>query len=261
MRLIALNLNHRTRPRPVPTTLVDALAEIDPDVVVFTEYVTGAGEAELMRSFRAVGLPNVVTSRCVEYRVGRWHNQVLIASRSAIDKAFMLEDGPDVLSSTNTLSFQTRGVRITGIRAPVYETRTDWYRYWAWLSDSLGGDIAIGDFNADPGRSGKWDRVLSDLVEAGGWTRPMIEGNWSYSGTNGKASRVDHVLARENLRVIEARYVQEPFSPRFTDHAALVADVGIGWLAYGPAPRCRTTKNAKRDFWRKPANLSDRMSL
>ena len=119
----------------------------------------------------------------------------------------------------------TFGIRVTGIRVPAYTTARDWYSYWEWANQSLEGDVAIGDFNADPGRSRKWDAVLATLESSGNWSRADIDGEWSYRGHNGAMSRVDHVLTRNGVSVLSAQYVPGPFVPAHTDHAALVVEV------------------------------------
>jgi endonuclease/exonuclease/phosphatase family metal-dependent hydrolase len=114
------------------------------------------------------------------------------------------------------------------LRVPAYDTRTEWYRYWDWLTDEINGEIAIGDLNADPGRTGKRDRVLSTLVEAGAWTLADADGDWSFSGKNGTQSKIDHLLVRNGIEIQAARYESSPFVPRFTDHTALIAEISLG---------------------------------
>ena len=89
----------------------------------------------------------------------------------------------------------------------------------------MSGDLVIGDFNVDPTRSTKRDRVINGLVQSGGWRLAEVEGEWSYRGHTGNQSKLDHVLGRGDVFVETAKYVSEPFVPDFTDHAALVVDV------------------------------------
>lgn len=225
IRVVTLNLNHRTRPMPVPLSLIRAISALEPDAVVFTEYVESAELSELRQHLDGAGFSHVAVSENVEYQPGRWHNQILIASRDLIDRSSLPSGGPDAMSRTNTLSVRTLGLWITGLRVPAYKSARDWYVYWLWLNDALEGDLVIGDFNADPNRKRKWDRVLDDLVIAGGWSFKLADGIWSYRGTNGTTSKVDHAIVRGHIKVKAAQYVQDPFVPRFTDHAALVVDV------------------------------------
>lgn len=226
-RLVSLNLNHRTRPAPIAESLIETIAELAPDVIIFNEYVDVGVARDVGPMLFASGFVHQAVSNSDEYTPGRWHNQILIASKDPIVEHSVPMNGPDVMASTNTLCVKTFGLTITGIRVPAYTAASDWYPYWEWLNENLDGDIAIGDFNADPGRPRKWDRVLQTLVECGGWSRAEIDGDWSYKGNNGSTSRVDHVLARHSARIISARYVTEAIAPEHTDHAVLLAEVEI----------------------------------
>lgn len=227
VKLVSLNLNHRTRPLPIEAKLVDRLCELQPDVLVFNEYVDQGVAREVKPLLKSVGFEHQAVSESDEYTPGRWHNQILIASKAPIEAQSVPRDGPDGMAATNTLFVTTFGISIAGVRVPAYTRATEWYAYWEWLSDGLQGDIAIGDFNADPSRPRKWDRVLETLVAHGGWSRSDIDGPWSYRGNNGSTSCVDHVLTRGRVRTKSARYVSERFVPDFTNHTALIAEVEL----------------------------------
>jgi len=225
MKVLALNLNHRTRPKAISFSLLEAICVCDPDILVFNEYVTEAEPGDLQRKLSNVGFSEIAVSDAVQYRPGRWHNQLLIASRDTIQSASSPVDGPDWMSRTNTLTVCTYGLHITGLRVPAYTRAHDWYPYWVWLGDVLKGDLVIGDFNADPSRPRKWDRVLDKLTSEHEWSRPKIEESWSYKGGNRTTSKVDHVLVRKTIAVDSATYIQKPFVPAFTDHAALLVEI------------------------------------
>ncbi len=224
-RLFALNLNHRTRPMPVARTLVDAIVALRPDVLIFNEYVHQGPALALPEMLESAGFAHCAISDSVEYRPGRWHNQILIASNQPIQRSFVPNDGPDEMCRTNTLTVSTHELLITGLRVPAYKRARDWYRYWEWMNDGLIGDVAIGDFNADPSRNRKWDRVLDTLVETGSWLRSDIEGDWSYRGNNGSTSKVDHVITRGGVMTTTAQYIADSIAPAHTDHAAVLADI------------------------------------
>lgn len=224
-KLLSLNLNHRTLPARIKPELIHAIENLGPDILAFNEYVNVGIAQELKEMLTAAGYEHQAISDNVEYRPGRWHNQILIASKEPIVERSVPLNGPDDMGRTNTLTVKTFGISITGIRVPAYTAATDWYRYWEWLNENLDGDIAIGDFNADPGRPRKWDRVLETLIKNGGWQRTDAKGDWSYKGNNGSTSRVDHVLSRGGVRVSSARYVTDLFVPAHTDHAALLVEV------------------------------------
>jgi endonuclease/exonuclease/phosphatase (EEP) superfamily protein YafD len=226
-KVFALNLNHRTRPLPVAPVLIDAISELGADILVFNEYVDQGAARDIKTMLAQAGYEHQAVSDSVEYSPGRWHNQILIASKDLIAEQSFPLNGPDEMGRTNTLTVKTVGISVTGIRVPAYTAASDWYQYWEWLNRNLDGDIVIGDFNADPGRLRKWDRVLETLIQSGGWYRTDAEGDWSYKGNNGSTSRVDHVLSRGDVIVSSARYVTDPFVPAHTDHAALLVDFQI----------------------------------
>ena len=45
VRLLAWNVNHRMRPRHIPTWVAEIIGEQRPDIVVLTEYVEGPDHA------------------------------------------------------------------------------------------------------------------------------------------------------------------------------------------------------------------------
>ena len=224
-RIASLNLNHRTRPVAVAQTLLDGLLEHQPDIIIFNEFVNQPPANVLPKLLKIAGFPYCAISDSVEYRTGRWHNQILIASRNRILASTCPHDGPDDLARTNTLTVRTFDLSVTGLRVPAYKSARDWYRYWEWMTNGLTGDVAIGDFNADPDRERKRDRVLEALVEKGGWTQFHIESDWSYRGNNGCFSKVDYVLSRGTIRVDRAWYVTDTYVTSNTDHAAIFADL------------------------------------
>lgn len=217
LRLVTLNLNHRTAHRPVPPALLSALCALHPDVLVLTEYVERRPRPDLRKTLADAGLPHVAVSTPGRERC----NQVLIASRGPLAVRPAPPDAPCPSASSNLLAVTTVGLTITGLRAPAYVRASDWYHYWAWLPSAVHTGLVIGDLNADPTRNRPRDRVLAPFLDAGGWTHRDPEGLWSYRGPRA-CSRLDHVLWRPPVIVDEARYVSAPFVPRFTDHAALV---------------------------------------
>jgi len=187
-RILSLNLNHRTRPGAVNPELVTELVKPEPDVILFNEYVDQGAARELRQLLDAAGYSFQAVSESDEYRPGRWHNQILIASMRPLRGDSVPQDGPDIMCRTNTLSVSVGNIRITGLRVPAYERAADWYAYWDWAKKGL-------------------------------------EGRWSYRGNNGSTSRVDHVLVRNGVGVTSAKYTPEPFAPAHTDHAALLVDI------------------------------------
>ena len=227
MRIVALNLNHRTQKKEIPSPLVHGLLNLGADVIVLTEYVEPEPRRELRMRMRSAGLEHIEVSAPIEYCPGKWSNQVLIASRWETTVVPTPQETPDEHARSNYLRVRTGGIDLVGIRVPMHKKAGEWYGYWGWLQTVLGGDVVIGDLNVDPSRSDRRSRVLSTLMQEGGWARAEPIGAWSYAGRNGNTSRVDHALFRGSVQVSSARYVVEPFAPEHTDHAALVIEVEI----------------------------------
>ena len=231
MRVVTLNVNQRTHRKTIRNPLIDGLLRLEPDVIVLTEYVEPEPRSEFRTRTRSAGLEHIETSFPIEYCPERWSDQVLVASRWPVSASPSPSCPPDDSARSNYLRVRTGGIDLVGIRVPMYKRAAEWYRYWQWLQDVLGGDLVnlvIGDLNVDAARSDKRSRVLATLMQAGGWAQAEPVGAWSYSGQNGNTSRVDHALFRGAVQVTAAEYVAKPFAPKYTDHAALVVELEVG---------------------------------
>jgi endonuclease/exonuclease/phosphatase family metal-dependent hydrolase len=222
-RLLSLNLNHRTHQKAIPSPLIDELLALAPDILVLCEYVEGAGRGELRERLADDGLKHVAVSDTINYAPGRWHNQVLIASRAPIERCPVPSPAPDPSGDSNVLSVRTHGLVVTGVRAPAYKAAA-WYAYWSWLTSVLDGDVALGDFNADPANPSKKHRVLAELAETLDYSIATPDDAWSFCRANGDNSRIDHALVRASVSIRSVRYESSAFVPAFTDHAALVLE-------------------------------------
>ncbi|MCA9296486.1 MAG: endonuclease/exonuclease/phosphatase family protein [Phycisphaerales bacterium] len=225
IRLVSLNVNHRTHARVIRPGLAPAFHALRPDVLVLNEYVEGRGRPEFHQALREIGLTHIKMSDTENYSRARWRNQILIASRSHIEDRPLLDHGPEACCSPNFLSVHTFGFDLTGLRVPAYTTARDWYGYWEWLTSVIGGDVAIGDFNVDPRRTRKWDRVLPSLADAHGFKIVTPENSWSFRHSRGAEHQIDHALVRHPARATSARYEADRFVPEFTDHAALIVEL------------------------------------
>lgn len=79
MRLLTWNLNHKSRPKHVSPLVAQAIAALEPDGAVLTEYVRGADHSRFCDELASTGLRHVqVTPDC------QGHNQVLVCSRSPL---------------------------------------------------------------------------------------------------------------------------------------------------------------------------------
>lgn len=80
-KLLSLSLNHRTLPARIKPELIHAIENLGPDILAFNEYVNVGIAQELKEMLTAAGYEHQAISDNVEYRPGRWHNQILIASK------------------------------------------------------------------------------------------------------------------------------------------------------------------------------------
>jgi endonuclease/exonuclease/phosphatase family metal-dependent hydrolase len=182
MKLIAWNINHRTRQRRIPQTMVPAIASLNPDVVVLTEYVTGPTRDVFIRDLADSGLSEICTSKYVQ-----GHNGVLIASRTAIWRGAIRapEIAPAVPPNVLHVKLPELGIDILGIRSPDFSRALSSKREtWDWIQRTanklrLRPSIILGDFNTDPSysvaRCGDRIRQLTDskrAAEAPGMNSP-----------------------------------------------------------------------------------------
>jgi len=225
IRLVALNVNHRTTHKPLPTKLTNSLLQLKPDVLILTEFVEATPRTELREQLSGAGLEYIETSQRIEYSPNRFTNQVLIASHWPIIRVDMLEKSPDPHAEANLLVISTNLLTVAGIRAPSYpkETARNWRRYWEWVSDNLHADVAAGDFNFDPEKIGSKHQTPVKLLTNAGWSFESPRGEWSYQGHGGATTRIDHVITNSGTQVVDAHYIHAGIVPNFSDHSALSA--------------------------------------
>lgn len=225
MRIVSLNVNHRTRPSPIPSGLALSIGDLEPDVVVLTEYVKGPDHEPFTNQMHEMGFRHSAISQHVEYKRGAWQNQVFILSRRPLVDVRLHRDAPEPQANTNILTVTVGAIRLVGLRAPSYKGR-QWLDFWHWIGEAAQGDVAIGDFNVDPGRGRARDKVLDGFLAKGDWNLVHAAGEWSYEGPTGRRSCIDHCVVAPRHRVEAAFYQHEPFIGNMTDHAALVVDLG-----------------------------------
>ena len=225
VRIASLNVGHQTWARPIPLTVVAALLDQQPDILVLVEYVEGDGRPELRATLADSGLQHVATSAQVQRQGRSWWNQILIASRWPI---IVTSDatGLDPCNGSAFLSVETGGPAMTGVRVPMWETAGEWYGAWDKCVPRFQGNLLIGDLNIDPQRQRRRDQKPLAMLQRAGWSWHKADGDWSYKGRTGATSSVDHLFVRGEVEVVSARYVVDgAFGVGPVDHAALVVDV------------------------------------
>ncbi len=226
MKLVSLNLNHRTHAREVRAGLLEKLSSLEPDVICFNEFVSGPKNQDLPHRLTDLGFAHQGSSRKYRYSAGRFHNQILIASRTPIESVVHYETGMDDAANSNVLTVITREIAITGFRAPAYKLSREWDAYWDWAGKSLSGDVLIGDFNIDPVRARKRDRAAETITNQNAWQMCNPKGDWSYKSTTGVTACLDHcAFKHKSVEVTKAQYIASQFVPEFSDHAALMVEL------------------------------------
>jgi exonuclease III len=232
MKIVAWNLGHQTRERPIKPHFLDVIKRLQPDVVTLNEYVHGNSREKFLRELASAGLSHHRVSNQVSN-----HNQVLVLTREPIDNGDLT--GPAVEggggeSNFLHVKFTNSDLEIVGLRAPAYGAKV-LQDYWVKLADLIRSSqsrkiIFLGDFNADPDLKRHHGARHLTSLRSEGWKIPSPLGPWSYiAGT-----RIDHALASPGAINIEAEYLAEfegfdlasrSKATRISDHAALVVRV------------------------------------
>ena len=236
MRLLTWNINHRTKRKPVPAQLAEAIGSLTVDVAVLTEYVPAPSREDFFKQLESVGLKYKRMSR---YTPGE--NHVLIASRGPLEDGDILADeiAPSVRSNALHVRVLGEGLEVLGLRVPDFSKEPRLRRAcWDWILATAGAVkgrpfVILGDFNTDPSymRAKCGDRI--GILKATGWQHAdPPEGQASYWTLRGDPKRIDHAFVSLHFTVRSARYVREngPYvfakgPGRLSDHAALVVDI------------------------------------
>jgi hypothetical protein len=236
IHLAAWNVNHRTGRKSIPPAVLHAIATLDLDVLVLTEFVDSPQHTTFKNSLKDIGFDSVAVSL-----KGSRQNQVLMAARSDMaDDGLLPVPGYSEAASTNWLHrrLPALGIEVVGLRAPVYLTAGGRSGYWSQVEQiaRMGKDrrvVFIGDFNTDPHTDSRPCASSFQRLTAEGFSLPQPSGEWSYHSGNGQRGiRVDHVMTSPAVAVQETRYLYKagqhvlaaPASGRaagLSDHAAL----------------------------------------
>ena len=236
IHLAAWNVNHRTGRKSIPPAVLHAIATLDLDVLVLTEFVDSPQHTTFKNGLKDIGFDSVAVSL-----KGSRQNQVLIAARGDMaDDGLLPVPGYSEAASTNWLHrrLPALGIEVVGLRAPVYLTAGGRSGYWSQVEQiaRMGKDrrvVFVGDFNTDPHTDTRPCASSFQRLTAEGFSLPQPSGEWSYHSGNGQRGiRVDHVMTSPAVAVQEARYLYKagqhvlaaPASGRaagLSDHAAL----------------------------------------
>lgn len=236
MKIVAWNLGHQTKERPIKQTFIDVIKNINPDVLILNEYVHGESILSLLKNLADLGLEHCqISTRLNE------NNQILIASKLPLVNGKLI--GPESKyqggeSNFLHVSFENLDLDIVGIRAPAY-TGADLKFYWNNLLQIIQDSkerkiIFIGDFNTDPDSSTRQTAKYLQKLRSEGWVIPSPTGDWSYISPKGIGTRIDHAVASQLIKILSAEYITSangidlaspnPLS-RVSDHAALLVSI------------------------------------
>jgi len=256
VKLLTWNLNHRTRPKPIPDLVPEVIKALGPDLVVLTEYVRGPSHDSFLARLFDLGLSHALMSPEV-----RGENSVLIACRRHLVPGNIIAPpiAPSVPYNFLHVELPEDDLQVIGIRVPDYSKKPRIRRAcWDWLV-SMAAEvitsptIMIGDFNSDPGypKSHCGDRFA--LLVHDGWQLALPEKGASYWTPNDHAVRLDHAFVSPHNRVISARYVPDigglvlanRRQPKLPDHAALEIEIELASTTEGIAFRYRPGNQTK----------------
>ncbi|MCB1063600.1 MAG: endonuclease/exonuclease/phosphatase family protein [Verrucomicrobiae bacterium] len=237
MKIVAWNLAHQVKKRPIPDYLVDVIKDLHADTVLFNEYVDDESRLPFKEAMREAGF----THQAVSSTPAR-HNQIFAASRVEFvigDLKPPQFDGSAV-SNFLHLRFPGSSLEIVGLRAPAYTKAADKHAYWAELAGIMATAkerpiLFAGDVNYDPFVKAKLpDREQVSFHLCEGYVIPNPGGEWSYLAHSGKGFKIDHVIHTPSVKVRNVEYVDwirgrylagEKIKRPISDHAALRFEV------------------------------------
>jgi len=211
LHFAAWNLNHRTGKKAIPPAVIHAIASLDIDVLVLTEFFDGPHAEHFKTALKDIGFEHVAVS----VKAPR-QNQVLVAARTELaDDGLLPLPGHTEAATTNWLHRRLPQLKleIVGFRAPMYLDADDRLGYWNQV-ESIARTardrrvVFLGDFNLDPHTDTRPCAQAFPRLTDDGFTLAQPKGDWSYHSGNGQGgTRIDHALATPALQFSDARYL------------------------------------------------------
>ena len=211
LHLATWNLNHRTGRKAIPPAVIHAIATLDIDVLVLTEFVDGPHTDHFKDALKDIGFEGLAVS----VKAPR-QNQVLLAARTALaDDGLLPLPGHTESATTNWLHRRLPAFRleIVGLRAPMYLAADDRQSYWRQVEAIAQSArdrrlVFVGDFQLDPHTDSRACAEVFPRLTGDGFTLARPKGDWSCHGGNGHGgTRIDHALASPGLAFSDARYL------------------------------------------------------
>ena len=227
-----------------------ALASLDADIVVLTEYVPDPKyDIQFQKDLKLSGFSEVLISDHYgpENDV---HNRILIASRMPMNKG-AIKAPTDIIDGVPNNIFHVfipeMGLGILGLRMPLpmeAGKKKDW---WDWVTEVAEENrnhpfIILGDFNTEPTTKGPDGGVRLLNLEENGWQHasPVTGASWWVRRDDiVYEHRLDHAFFSNHFTIRDPKYITEHGEYVFvkkpgelkpnamSDHAVLLVDVDL----------------------------------
>jgi exodeoxyribonuclease III len=230
MRILTLNIRHGGGKRV--DRIVGFIRELDPDVLVLTEYRANVNSLPLQTALFEHGYKWQASSSNDPRQ-----NSVFLASRTSFHPEIGHSDLGKHAHRLIVASFEA--LNLVGVYFPQNEEKRAVFDYLNnRLLDSLGATMVIGDFNTGRPYLDEVGRTFAciDCFEALEKTSGLVDSwrsrnpdarEFSWYSKSGNGFRIDHVFCTPALdqRIRQIRYAHETRNDSVTDHSAMVVDL------------------------------------
>jgi len=236
MKFLTWNVSKK-RPHPdTPYEMADALAALNPDVIVLTEYPLGPSHKPFLERLTSHGFTSMKISE------GNGHiPHTMIVSKLAFKPTGNQEPKtlpPPLASSVLGVHLANPDIEILGLSVPVPLETATLRSCHEWIAKTASSavkcpSVILGDFNLDPRDSAR-DQGM-DLLRRlmyQGWTHalpPRGVSWWPERGSSGRS--LDHAFLSPHFDVHAMEYITQSRPYVFThgeramsDHAVLLVD-------------------------------------
>jgi endonuclease/exonuclease/phosphatase family metal-dependent hydrolase len=250
MKLLTWNVNHRTKEKPIPPHMAKAIASLEPDFVVLTEFVDGFSRKNFFEELKKFGYTYNISNGA------DGQNHILIAAKiPLIDgdiKAPVLKvtNSKGKEQETTALPSNVFHVKvpkldfdILGIRIPDYSKQPLLRKAcWNWLLETAANNkdkpfVIMGDFNADPDprkSPAYFSKCLEELMKDKWQGASPKEGGSYWTIRGGMEKRLDHIFLSTHFsfrnpeyRTESGQYIFAKKPVAMSDHAVLLVDADL----------------------------------
>tara|TARA_R110002096_G_scaffold233047_8_gene423026 strand:- start:1397 stop:2113 length:717 start_codon:yes stop_codon:yes gene_type:complete len=210
MKVIAWNLAHQIKKRPIPDCMVEVIQNLKADTVLFNEYVDDEIREPFKQAMRDAGYQWQAVSPTLAV-----HNQIFAASRFPFDVGDLQPPQFDGSAISNFLhiKFKDYPIELVGMRAPAYKKAADKHAYWGALAAIMESAkdrpiVFAGDVNYNPFVKAKQpDAKMVPFHLCPDYIIPNPSGEWSYLAHSGKGFNIDHVMHTASAKVTNVEYI------------------------------------------------------